>query len=143
MYQILKNNIIRLLSLRISLGILITLSFFVFLLFRLSLLLMGFEPGSLVGFLSSTSAPSMKVATIAKESVLFGAVYDRPGASKEQLDLEVMRPTLAYLRQLQREGFMVIDTTTDSDGRMSVSVLPEGAVDLTEKLKEIVKTTTP
>jgi len=104
---------------------------------------MGFEPGSLVGFLSSTSAPSMKVATIAKESVLFGAVYDRPGASKEQLDLEVMQPTLAYLRQLQREGFMVIDTTTDSDGRMSVSVLPEGAVDLTEKLKEIVKTTTP
>ena len=143
MYQFLKNNIIRLLSLRISLGILITLSFFVFLLFRLSLLLMGFEPGSLVGFLSSTSAPSMKVATIAKESVLFGAVYDRPGASKEQLDLEVMQPTLAYLRQLQREGFMVIDTTTDSDGRMSVSVLPEGAVDLTEKLKEIVKTTTP
>jgi len=80
-----------------------------------------------------------RVVTIAKESVIFEAVYDRPGASKKQLDTEVMEPILLYLKTLQREGFIVIDTTTDSDGRMSVSALPEGSIDLTAKLKEIVQ----
>ena len=50
-----------------------------------------------------------------------------------------MEPIIDYLKILRRGGFIVIDTTTDSDGRMSVSALPEGSIDLTAKLKEIVK----
>ena len=79
------------------------------------------------------------MATIAKESVIFDAVYDRPGASKELLEREVTQPILDYLRVLQQEGFVVIDTTTDADGRMSVSALPVGAVDLTAELRARVQ----
>ena len=92
---------------------------------------------SVFGFFDPT--PVLKVATIAKESVIFDAVYDRPGASKELLEREVTHPILDYLRVLQQEGFVVIDTTTDADGRMSVSALPVGAVDLTAELRARVQ----
>ena len=105
--------------------------------FAITFLFLGAKNNSVLLYWSPATIP--KIATIAKESVIFEAVYDRPGASKEQLEVEVMEPIIDYLKILRRGGFIVIDTTTDSDGRMSVSALPEGSIDLTAKLKEIVK----
>ena len=92
--------------------------------------------------LSFANSPRLKIATIAKEAVIFDAIYDRPGVSKERLDTEVIQPTLAYLKDLQGKGYVVIDTTTDAQGRMSVSALPEDAIDLTLELKKIVQIST-
>ena len=102
-------------------------------------------PGSLIRntnantyFLIKPVAPA-KYALVAKESVIFGAVFDRPGASQAQLNSQVLEPTLAFLAELQNEGYVVIDTTLDSNGNMGISAIPNGAIDLTEKLKARVQ----
>ena len=102
-------------------------------------------PGSLIRntnantyFLIKPAAPA-KYALVAKESVIFGAVFDRPGASQAQLNSQVLEPTLAFLAELQNEGYVVIDTTLDSNGNMGISAIPNGAIDLTEKLKARVQ----
>lgn len=89
-------------------------------------------------FLIKPVAPA-KYALVAKESVIFGAVFDRPGASQAQLNSQVLEPTLAFLAELQNEGYVVIDTTLDSNGNMGISAIPNGAIDLTEKLKARVQ----
>ena len=102
-------------------------------------------PGSLIRntnantyFLIKPVAPA-KYVLVAKESVIFGAVFDRPGASQAQLNSQVLEPTLAFLAELQNEGYVVIDTTLDSNGNMGISAIPNGAIDLTEKLKARVQ----
>lgn len=102
-------------------------------------------PGSLIRntnantyFLIKPVAPA-KYALVAKESVIFGAVFDRPGASQAQLNSQVLEPTLAFLAELQNEGYVVIDTTLDSNGNMGISAIPNGTIDLTEKLKARVQ----
>ena len=98
----------------------------------------GLTPNANSYFLIKPVSPA-KYALVAKEAVIFGAVFDRPGASQAELNSQVLEPTLAFLAELQNEGYVVIDTTLDSNGNMGISAIPNGAVDLTEKLKARVQ----
>ena len=59
--------------------------------------------------------------------------------ARRQAAGKVTRAAVLIPLVLQQEGFVVIDTTTDADGRMSVSALPVGAVDLTAELRARVQ----
>jgi len=85
-----------------------------------------------------TTEPNGKFVTLAKEAILFQAVYDRPEASQEQINSEVVAPIMAALAKYQTEGFAVIDTTTDADGNMAVVAIPKGSIDVTEEVKKLV-----
>lgn len=85
-----------------------------------------------------TTEPNGKFVTLAKEAILFQAVYDRPEASQEQINSEVVAPIMATLAKYQTEGYAVIDTTTDADGNMAVVAIPKGSIDVTEEVKKLV-----
>jgi len=85
-----------------------------------------------------TTEPNGKFVTLAKEAILFQAVYDRPEATQDQINSEVVAPIMAALAKYQIEGYAVIDTTTDADGNMAVVAIPKGSIDVTEEVKKLV-----
>lgn len=82
--------------------------------------------------------PNGKFITLAKEAILFQAVYDRPEASQDQINSEVVAPIMATLAKYRADGYAVIDTTTDADGNMAVVAIPKGSIDVTEEVQKLV-----
>jgi hypothetical protein len=104
--------------------------FLIFLIFKFNLV---------KSFDSENFTTESKIAIIAKESIIFDAVYDRPGASAERLTEEITKPVIAYLKSLQSQGFIVINTTLDSNGNMGIDALPKNVVDLSQELRDLLR----
>ena len=79
-----------------------------------------------------------KVATIARNMLIFEAVQARAGQSEEQLQKEVVQPINAFIKSYQDEGYLVVDTSIDAEGHMAILALPNGSVDVSNELAKVL-----
>lgn len=90
------------------------------------------------GVLNSTK-PNGKYVTAEKNALILQAVFDRQGATPEQLKQEISDPIRLVLKKYIDQGYVVIDTAKDESGNMAVAAIPPGTLDVTEELAAALK----
>lgn len=90
----------------------------------------------LMGHQSARPAP--RVAVAEKGAVILEAALDHPSASQETMRQIVAQPVRAVMQRYQQAGYVVIDTSRDDQGDMTVDALPADTVDITNELRTAV-----
>ncbi len=80
-----------------------------------------------------------KVAIAERGALIFQAVLERQGASREVLDAEVSQPVRAVLKKYADLGYVVIDASKDDAGNYVVAALPQGAIDISKDIASAIK----
>jgi hypothetical protein len=88
----------------------------------------------------SAHKPS-KFAISEKSAVIFDAVLDRPGITKEQIEKDIKQPVMSVLKKYADDGYVVIDVARDDQGYMAVLAVPNDAIDITAELRRELKKT--
>ena len=94
--------------------------------------------GYVAGAKFGSTEPNGKFVSVARTKLIFEAVQARPGASEDQLQKEVVQPINSFIKGYQKEGYAVIDTSIDADGRMAVLALPDGSIDVSDQLSKVL-----
>ncbi|WP_148046457.1 hypothetical protein [Ralstonia pseudosolanacearum] len=85
-----------------------------------------------------TAAPAKNIAVAEKGAVVLEAALSRPGVTEAQMKAQVAEPILSILRRYQERGYMVIDTSRNEQGDMTVAALPANTLDITNELRAAV-----
>jgi hypothetical protein len=85
-----------------------------------------------------TAAPAKNIAVAEKGAVVLEAALSRPGVTEAQMKAQVAEPILAVLRHYQERGFMVIDTSRNELGDLTVAAVPANTLDITNELRAAV-----
>lgn len=89
------------------------------------------------------ATPARNVATVEKGAVILEATLDRPKLSEAQIRSQVSEPIKAVLQRYQKRGYVVIDTSRNDQGEMTVAAIPPNAIDITNELRAAVHLSVP
>ncbi|VVD30940.1 hypothetical protein [Paraburkholderia dioscoreae] len=92
----------------------------------------------LAAYVMGNQTATKSVAIVEKGAVVLEATLDRPGATLEQMNAQVKEPIRAVLRRYAQHGYVVIDTSRNDEGDMTVTALPAEAIDITNELRAAV-----
>lgn len=84
------------------------------------------------------AAPTRNVVTVEKGAVILEATLSRPTQSEAQIRAQVSEPVKAILRRYQQRGYVVIDTSRNDQGEMTVTAIPPNTIDITNELRAAV-----
>lgn len=86
-----------------------------------------------------TVNPSLKVATLEKGAILIDAVFMAQDKNQSldinQLKKQISEPIVNSMKKYQSMGYVVIDTSLDDKGRMTIESLPKDTIDITEEVR--------
>ncbi len=82
--------------------------------------------------------PAPKIAFAEKGAVIMSTVLARQDISPDVLIEQVKKPILAVIKLYVDQGYVVIDSSRDENGNMSVNGIPAGAIDITPEIKAAV-----
>lgn len=84
------------------------------------------------------ATPAKNVAIVEKGAVILEATLDRPNLSEAQIKAQVSEPIKEVLRRYQKNGYVVIDTSRNDQGEITVAAIPPNTVDITNELRAAV-----
>ncbi|CAE6842036.1 hypothetical protein [Paraburkholderia aspalathi] len=84
------------------------------------------------------ATPARNVAIVEKGAVILEATLDRPNLSEAQIKAQVSGPIKAVLRRYQQSGYVVIDTSRNDQGDITVAAMPSNTIDITNELRVAV-----
>jgi len=82
----------------------------------------------------TTIKPVSKIVYADKAAVVYGQLIKSQSISDESVDSQVRQPILDVLKKYQREGYVIIDSSKDEQGNMTLMALPKEARDITPEL---------
>ncbi|KGC70067.1 hypothetical protein DP57_6068 [Burkholderia pseudomallei] len=85
-----------------------------------------------------TAKPAPRVAIAEKGAVVLEAALNHPTSTPAQLKALIADPIAAVLRRYDTQGFVVIDTSRNDQGDMTVATLPAQTLDITNELRAAV-----
>ena len=90
----------------------------------------------LMGHQGAKQAPRIAVAE--KGAVILEAALANPTATGEKMKQTVTVPIRDVMRRYEQAGYVVIDTSRNDEGDMTVDALPADTVDITDELRAAV-----
>jgi len=85
-----------------------------------------------------TAKPAPRVAIAEKSAVILEAALNSPTASQQQMRTLVAEPIRNVLRRYEQAGYVVINTSRNDQGDMTVDALPADTIDITNELRTAV-----
>ncbi|EGD05105.1 MULTISPECIES: hypothetical protein [Burkholderia cepacia complex] len=83
-----------------------------------------------------TAKPPVRVAIAEKGAVVLEAALNHPSATPAQMKALITDPINSVLRQYLAQGFVIVDTSRNDQGEMTVTALPADTVDITNELRK-------
>ncbi|KWK68769.1 hypothetical protein [Burkholderia ubonensis] len=85
-----------------------------------------------------TAKPAPRIAIAEKGAVVLEAALSHPTATPAQLKALITDPISTVLRRYDAQGFVVVDTSRNDQGDMTVTALPAETLDITNELRAAV-----
>ncbi|RQQ88676.1 hypothetical protein DF134_19025 [Burkholderia stagnalis] len=85
-----------------------------------------------------TAKPAPRIAIAEKGAVVLEAALNHPTATSAQLKALISDPISTVLRRYDAQGFVVVDTSRNDQGDMTVTALPAETLDITNELRAAV-----
>jgi hypothetical protein len=83
--------------------------------------------------------PGSRIAVAEKGAIILEAALNHPGATDAQLKAQITEPVTRVLRHYQDLGYVVIDSSKNAQGDMTVAELPPNALDITNEMRAAVQ----
>ena len=80
-----------------------------------------------------------KIAIAEKTAIILQAAISRQDLSDESLTRDIKQPILSVIKRYTDKGYLVIDSSQNDDGTYTVTGLPEGALNITNEMKNAIK----
>lgn len=102
--------------------------------FAASAFYFGYETSKIV---SKPNTP--KIAFAEKGAVITESVLSRQDISDAVLNEQITKPILAVIKRYVDRGYLVIDSSRNENGSMTIIGVPPGATDITAEMKAAIK----
>jgi hypothetical protein len=83
--------------------------------------------------------PGSRIAVAEKGAIILEAALNHPGSTDAQLKAQITEPVTRVLRHYQDLGYVVIDSSKNAQGDMTVAELPPNALDITNEMRAAVQ----
>lgn len=98
-------------------------------LLSLAVYAIGYEAGH------QTAKPAPRVAIAEKGAVVLEAALSHPTATPAQMKALIADPINSVIERYLAQGFVIVDTSRNDQGDMTVTALPADTVDITNVLR--------
>ncbi|WP_454875139.1 hypothetical protein [Paraburkholderia xenovorans] len=85
-----------------------------------------------------TAKPAPRVAVAEKSAVILEAALSDPSASQEKLKQQVALPIRAVIQRYEKAGFVVVNTSRNDQGDITLDAIPADTIDITNELRTAV-----
>ncbi|WP_413215983.1 hypothetical protein [Paraburkholderia kururiensis] len=85
-----------------------------------------------------TAKPAPRIAVAEKSAVILEAALNEPSASQEKLKQQVAVPIRAVIERYEKAGFVVVNTSRNDQGDITLDALPADTIDITNELRAAV-----
>lgn len=85
-----------------------------------------------------TAKPAPRIAVAEKSAVILEAALNDPSASQEKLKQQVAVPIRAVIGRYEKAGFVVVNTSRNDQGDITLDALPADTIDITNELRAAV-----
>ena len=85
-----------------------------------------------------TAKPTPRVAVAEKSAVILEAALSDPSASQEKLKQQVALPIRAVIQRYEKAGFVVVNTSRNDQGDITLDAIPADTIDITNELRTAV-----
>lgn len=82
-----------------------------------------------------TAKPAPRVAVAEKGAVVLEAALSHPNATPAQMKALIADPINSVIQRYLAQGFVVVDTSRNDQGEMTVTALPADTLDITNVLR--------
>lgn len=82
-----------------------------------------------------TAKPAPRVAIAEKGAVVLEAALSHPTATPTQMKAVIADPINSVIQRYLTQGFVIIDTSRNDQGEMTVTALPADTLDITNDLR--------
>lgn len=85
-----------------------------------------------------TAKPAPRIAVAEKSAVILEAALNDPSASQEKLKQQVAVPIRGVIQRYEKAGFVVVNTSRNDQGDITLDALPADTIDITNELRTAV-----